>query len=187
MKKAISALFFASVPALAHAVTVEIPAGNIQNGGDVNSVVTQVVYGQANNFTVSGTQQVMSGGSTRNSDIYSYGTQNVLSGGTVYNTLLRSFALQNVTGISIGTTIETRANSNIRSGGKSENTVINGGTLTVSAGATSSGTILNTGRQYVSGTDFNATVNGGTQEIRNGGTASGAKITNGVQQVDSHQ
>ncbi len=185
MKKAISALFFASVPALAHAVTVEIPAGNIQNGGDVNSVVTQVVYGQANNFTVSGTQQVMSGGSTRNSDIYSYGTQNVLSGGTVYNTLLRSFALQNVTGISIGTTIETRANSNIRSGGKSENTVINGGTLTVSAGATSSGTILNTGRQYVSGTDFNATVNGGTQEIRNGGTASGAKITNGVQQVDS--
>lgn len=38
----------------AGAITTEIPAGTVVNGGDVHTIVTQKVYGEANNFTVSG-------------------------------------------------------------------------------------------------------------------------------------
>lgn len=60
-------------PEGSRAITVDIPAGEVVSGGDVHSVVTQRVYGEADNFTVSGKQQVMSGGVTRNSNIYPYG------------------------------------------------------------------------------------------------------------------
>ena len=59
----------------AGAVTQIIEAGDDVSGGDVNTVVTQEVYGTTRNFTVSGVQQVMSGGKTYNSNIYSYGRQ----------------------------------------------------------------------------------------------------------------
>ena len=57
MKKYTLTLFFTVLPAAAGAITAEIPAGTVVNGGDVHSIVTQKVFGEANNFTVSGVQQ----------------------------------------------------------------------------------------------------------------------------------
>ena len=85
MKKAL--IVFAGAvfwPVTGLTITTTVPAGTVVNGGDVNSIVTQEVYGTANNFTVSGIQQVMSGGVARGSIIYNQ--QDVMSGGTAYDT-----------------------------------------------------------------------------------------------------
>ena len=169
----------------AGAVTQIIEAGDDVSGGDVNTVVTQEVYGTTRNFTVSGVQQVMSGGKTYNSNIYSYGRQDVETGGISYNTNVQYYATQNVSGEAYSSAVATRGNINVNSGGRVQDTMVNGGTLTVSAGASAKGTILNSGRENVSGTDENARISGGVQEIRNGGVSRQAKISGGVQQVDA--
>ena len=66
-------LILSLLPQSAWAITTTIPAGTTVSGGDVNSIVTQQVYGTADNFTVSGTQQIMSGGVSHNSNLYPYG------------------------------------------------------------------------------------------------------------------
>lgn len=83
------------------AVTQIIPAGEDVSGGDVHTVVTQQVYGTTRNFTVSGNQQIMSGGKSYNSVIYPYGQQNVEAGGVSYNTNVAYDALQNVNGTAL--------------------------------------------------------------------------------------
>ena len=186
MRKIITVLCLSlsAFPLTVRAITVEIPAGSVQSGGSVNSVVTQLVYGEADNFAVSGVQQIMAGGITRNSDIYPYGSQQIMAGGTAYNTHLWYSAVQTISGRAVGSVIDSRASATVRAGGISENASVNGGSLTVASGGKSFGTSLNSGRFYVSGSDYNSTINGGTQEIRAGGQAENAKITAGVQQVD---
>ena len=78
MKKNLLLLLFLILPSnAAFCITTTVPAGTIQTGGDINTIVTQQVYGQADNFTIYGHQQVMSGGITNNSNIYTYGQQTV--------------------------------------------------------------------------------------------------------------
>ncbi len=186
MRKIITVLCLSlsAFPLTVRAITVEIPAGSMQSGGSVNSVVTQLVYGEADNFAVSGVQQIMAGGIARNSDIYPYGSQQIMAGGTAYNTHLWYSAVQTISGRAVGSVIDSRASATVRTGGVSENAVLNGGSLTVAAGGKSFAASLNGGYFYVSGNDYNAVINGGTQEIRAGGQAENAKITAGVQQVD---
>lgn len=69
MKKYTLTLFFIVLPAAAGITTVEIPAATVVNDGDVHSVITQKAFGEAKNFTVSGIQQVMNGGTTYNNNI----------------------------------------------------------------------------------------------------------------------
>lgn len=162
------------------AVTQIIPAGEDVSGGDVHTVVTQQVYGTTRNFTVSGNQQIMSGGKSYNSVIYPYGQQNVEAGGVSYNTNVAYDALQNVNGTAYSSTVATRGTIDVNSGGYAQDTVVNGGIFIVSRGGNVKGTVLRGGRENVSGTDEYATIIGGLQEILSGGVSERAQITGGV-------
>lgn len=172
-------------PKSSRAITVDIPAGEVVSGGDVHSVVTQRVYGEADNFTVSGKQQVMSGGVTRNSNIYPYGQQDVLQNGISYGTVVQQYAVQNVDGRAYSSSVGSYGTIDVNAGGYAENTAVNGGSLFISAGGTAEGTVIVSGHEYISGTDNNAKVSGGIQEIRDGGVASGAQVGGGRQQVNA--
>lgn len=186
------------------AVTQIIPAGEDVSGGDVHTVVTQQVYGTTRNFTVSGNQQIMSGGKSYNSVIYPYGQQNVEAGGVSYNTNVAYDALHNVNGTAYSSTVATRGTIDVNSGGYAQDTVVNGGIIdiidngvaeqtlldggemNVDSGAVSRNTTISSGRQSVYGTDTDSTINGGVQQIESGGVASGATVRNGgVQSVFS--
>ena len=168
MKKYTLTLFFTVLPAAAGAITAEIPAGTVVNGGDVHSIVTQKVFGEANNFTVSGVQQVMNGGTTHNSNIFPYGKQEVLKGGVSYNTGVQYYGVMEINGRAYSSSVDSYGTIDVNAGGYAWNTTVNGGSFFVSAGANADGTVLNSGHQYISGTDKNSTVNGGIQEIFSG-------------------
>ncbi len=174
----------ALVSQTAGAITTEIPAGTVVNGGDVHTIVTQKVYGEANNFTVSGIQQVMNGGKTSGSVIYPYGQQDVMNGGVSYNTAVQYYAVQNIDGTSYSSTVDSYGTVDVNAGGYAEGTTVNGGSFFVSSGANSAQTILNSGHEYISGIDRNTVVNGGIQEIRSGGTAADTALKGGTQQVN---
>ena len=172
------------IPAWASAITIEVPAGETAVGGSVNSVVTQLVYGKTENFSILGTQKVMSGGIADGSNIYSYGQQDVLSGGISHNSLVQQYAVQNIDGVSYASSVNARGTIDVNSGGYAGATVVNGGNLYVNAGASASETVLNSGRVYLSGTAENTEVRGGTYMVQNGGVSVQDKITGGTMQVD---
>ena len=184
MKRHIWTLVLTIFPFMTQAITTTVPVGSIVDNGDVNSVVTQKVYGQTNNFTVSGVQQIMSGGSSYNSNLYPYGQQDVMSGGISYNTNIQYYALQNVYGKSYSSSIDTRGSMNINKGGYAEGTIINGGTLYVLTGGTSVNSQIISGKQYVSGTDTGTILTSGLQEVKSGGVTSNTTIEGGTQQID---
>ena len=186
IKKNALLLPLATFPFSAEAITTTVPSGTTESNGEVIAVVTQQVYGETDNFKVYGTQQVMNGGLTHDSDIYSYAQQDVLSGGTAYDTNVQYYAIQNINGKAYNSTVSSRGNINLRKGGYAENTMINGGTLSVAAGGEASGTKLQSGAENVSGTDINAQISGGIQEIKSGGLAEGAQVSGrGIQKVDA--
>ena len=117
MKKFALLLTLNILPNAAYAITQTIPSGSVSDGGDVNSVVTQQVYGEANNYTVSGNQQIMSGGLTHNSTINPGGQQNVESGGTSYNTAVQSNAYQFIKGKSYSSSVSKSGSITVNSGG----------------------------------------------------------------------
>ena len=172
-------------PEGSRAITVDIPAGEVVSGGDVHSVVTQRVYGEADNFTVLGKQQVMSGGVTRNSNIYPYGQQDVLQNGISYGTVVQQYAVQNVDGRAYSSSVGSYGTIYVNAGGYAEDTSVDGGSFFVSSGGTAEGTVIASGHEYISGTDNNAKVSGGIQEIRDGGVAFGAQVSGGRQQVNA--
>ena len=183
MKKYIILSIALAFSSEAQAITQTVAAGDEVNGGDVNSIVTQLVYGTTRNMTVSGVQDIMSGGKSYNSTVYNQ--QIVETGGTSYNTYVWSSATQRVSGEAYSSTVSSRGSISVNTGGYVEGTTMTGGVLTVASGATASGTIQKNGVYNVSGTDENATISGGTQEILSGGSSSGANITGGTQQVDA--
>lgn len=116
-------------PEGSRAITVDIPAGEVVSGGDVHSVVTQRVYGEADNFTVLGKQQVMSGGVTRNSNIYPYGQQDVLQNGISYGTVVQQYAVQNVDGRAYSSSVGSYGTIDVNAGGYAEDTSVDGGSF----------------------------------------------------------
>lgn len=184
MKKNLLLLLFLILPSnAAFCITTTVPAGTIQTGGDINTIVTQQVYGQADNFTIYGHQQVMSGGITNNSNIYTYGQQTVYSGGTSYNTSIISQGLQVIYGKSYNSTAQSNGNININSGGTAYSSIINGGKITVLSGGTSSGTILNSGTESINGTSSETLINGGLQQINRYGQSQNSKLNGGSQTI----
>ncbi len=184
MKKAAVLLSLSILPYPARAITTYVEAGEVVDGGDVHSVVTQQVYGEANNFTVSGNQQIMKGGVAHNSNVYPYGQQNVERGGEAYNAKIQYSGIQNVKGTAWNTTIDNRGSMNVYNGGVSNGASV-GGTLSVQKGGTALDTIVNSGTEYVSGMDKNAQINGGTQQIKYGGRAENAVVSGGKQRIES--
>ena len=167
------------------AITEEIAAGESVSNGSVNSVVTQQVYGETENYSVMGKQEVMSGGVTHNSNIYSYGQQDVLSGGTSFDTLIQYYAVQNVDGKAYASSVNSRGVIDVNAGGYVKSTVVNGGSLFIDEGALAEETVLNSGKVYLSGKDSAAKISGGTYEIKSGGVSEQAQISGGLAQVDS--
>ena len=172
-------------PQQAAAITQIVNAGEVLDGGDVHTVVTQRVYGTTKNFTVSGNQQVMSGGEAYNSNIFPYGQQNVEKGGVSHNTNVQYSAVQNVNGEAYSSTVASQGIVDVNAGGYAQDTVVNGGMLVVSSGAEVKGTVLNGGRENVSGTDEAASVKSGLQQILNGGVSKYASLSGGLQQVEA--
>ena len=167
------------------AITEEVAAGESVSNGSVNSVVTQQVYGETENYSVMGKQEVMSGGVTHNSNIYSYGQQDVLSGGTSFDTLIQYYAVQNVDGKAYASSVNSRGVIDVNAGGYVKSTVVNGGSLFIDEGAVAEETVLNSGKVYLSGKDSAAKISGGTYEIKSGGVSEQAQISGGLAQVDS--
>ena len=152
-------------PLRAEAVTVTVDAGDTVNGGSVQQIVTQNVEGVTNNLTIYGTQNVMSGGVSNNSLIYTYGQQTVNAGGTASGSTVMQQGVMNVSGAANNTNIRAYGDMTVRSGGTTKLTEINGGRMYVLSGGSSFNTVLNSGTQYVSGTDSDSEVN---SERRNG-------------------
>ena len=181
MKKLGLSLAMGLVPFPALAVTVNVDAGTTATGGLINPVVTQNVYGTANDFSIYGTQQVMSGGLTNNSNVFSGGYQNISSGGTSNNSTIQVNAVQSISGTANGTKVE--GNSTINRGGIANNTIVNGGKLSVLTGGSSVGTVLNSGTESVTGTSKDGIINGGLQQINRNGSATGTQINGGEQNI----
>ena len=181
MKKLGLSLAMGLVPFPALAVTVNVDAGTTATGGLINPVVTQNVYGTANDFSIYGTQQVMSGGLTNNSNVFSGGYQNISSGGTSNNSTIQVNAVQSISGTANGTKVE--GSSTINRGGIANNTIVNGGKLSVLTGGSSVGTVLNSGTESVTGTSKDGIINGGLQQINRNGSATGTQINGGEQNI----
>lgn len=175
----VAALF----PLRAGAVTVTVDAGDTVNGGSVQQIVTQNVEGVTNNLTIYGTQNVMLGGVSNNSLIYTYGQQTVNAGGTASGSTVMQQGVMNVLGAANNTNIRAYGDMTVRSGGTTKLTEINGGRMYVLSGGSSFNTVLNSGTQYVSGTDSDSEVNGGQQIVRSGGTVTSAVLKGGVQNI----
>ncbi len=163
-----------------------VPAGTTVTGGDVSYGENQSVYGTTINQTVSGTQDIKSGGLSENSTIYSYALQDVEAGGKAIGTHILMRGQQDVNGTAENSIVDNYATMYIRNGGTATGTVVNGGTLTVYSGGTTKDTTLNSGTQNVntSATATNTIINNnGRQNVAVGGTATSTTINGGRQYV----
>ena len=183
MKKLGLSLVFSLTPMSAMAAAIVVDAGTTVDGGLINPVQTQQVYGTANNFSIYGNQQVMSGGVANNSNVFSGGQQNISSGGTAHNTNIQASAVQYVYGVANSTNIASQGSSTVNRGGVVNETTINGGTLSVLSGGKALGTILQSGTESVSGTDVGSVINGGVQQVNRNGTVQNTQINGGEQKV----
>ena len=183
MKKLGLSLAFSLTPMSAMAAAIVVDAGTTVDGGLINPVQTQQVYGTANNFSIYGNQQVMSGGVANNSNVFSGGQQNISSGGTAHNTSIQASAVQYVYGVANSTNIASQGSSTVNRGGVVNETTINGGTLSVLSGGKALGTILQSGTESVSGTDVGSVINGGVQQVNRNGTVQNTQINGGEQKV----
>ena len=183
MKKLGLSLAFSLTPMSAMAAAIVVDAGTTVDGGLINPVQTQQVYGTANNFSIYGNQQVMSGGVANNSNVFSGGQQNISSGGTAHNTNIQASAVQYVYGVANSTNIASQGSSTVNRGGVVNETTINGGTLSVLSGGKALGTILQSGTESVSGTDVGIVINGGVQQVNRNGTVQNTQINGGEQKV----
>ena len=183
MKKLGLSLAFSLTPMSAMAAAIVVDAGTTVDGGLINPVQTHQVYGTANNFSIYGNQQVMSGGVANNSNVFSGGQQNIYSGGTAHNTNIQASAVQYVYGVANSTNIASQGSSTVNRGGVVNETTINGGTLSVLSGGKALGTILQSGTESVSGTDVGSVINGGVQQVNRNGTVQNTQINGGEQKV----
>ena len=183
MKKLGLSLAFSLTPMSAMAAAIVVDAGTTVDGGLINPVQTQQVYGTANNFSIYGNQQVMNGGVANNSNVFSGGQQNISSGGTAHNTNIQAFAVQYVYGVANSTNIASQGSSTVNRGGVVNETTINGGTLSVLSGGKALGTILQSGTESVSGTEVGSVINGGVQQVNCNGTVQNTQINGGEQKV----
>lgn len=74
--------------------------------------MTQNVEGTANNQTVYGTQNIMSGGVANNSLIYTYAQQTVAAGGKAFGSTVMQQGLMNVSGTAENTTVQAYGDMN---------------------------------------------------------------------------
>lgn len=88
MNKWLLFLFFVLAIGEAPAAVVTVPAGSTENGGSIGERDRQNVYGTANNVTVSGMQEIFSGGAANGSVINLNGNQFIRNGGLAANSVI---------------------------------------------------------------------------------------------------
>lgn len=161
----------------------DIPAGTTENGGSVARGTVQNVYGTAIDFSVNGTQNIMSGGNSQYTALYSSGQQIVNSGGYALATQVNNNAAQTVLGKAEQTLINY-GQQVVADGGTALNSTVKYGTITVQTGGTAQGTNVSyRGVENVSGLDISSTINSrGTQNVMSGGQAQNTTINSGGNQ-----
>ena len=175
-------LYGIAAAGISTAAAADIPAGTTETGGSVSRGDVQNVFGTAVDFAVHGTQNIMSGGESQNSEIYSYGRQVVEAGGISVKTQVFNNAIQTVGGRAEQTLINY-GKQEVEAGGLALNSTLRNGILNVKSGGTAQGASLQRGTETVYGTDIDAVIGSrGTQEIKSGGTAEGTKINSGGSQ-----
>ena len=175
-------LYGIAAAGISTAAAADIPAGTTETGGSVSRGAVQNVFGTAVDFAVHGTQNIMSGGESQNSEIYSYGRQVVEAGGISVKTQVFNNAIQTVGGRAEQTLINY-GKQEVEAGGLALNSTLRNGILNVKSGGTAQGASLQRGTETVYGTDIDAVIGSrGTQEIKSGGTAEGTKINSGGSQ-----
>ena len=164
-------LYGIAAAGISTAAAADIPAGTTETGGSVSRGDVQNVFGTAVDFAVHGTQNIMSGGESQNSEIYSYGRQVVEAGGISVKTQVFNNAIQTVGGRAEQTLINY-GKQEVEAGGLALNSTLRNGILNVKSGGTAQGASLQRGTETVYGTDIDAVIGSrGTQEIKSGGTA----------------
>jgi outer membrane autotransporter protein len=136
-----------------------------------------------------GEQMVSSGGVAISSTLLSGGLQDVRSGATVLDTVVHPGAVQNVDSGSIASGTIIVGGSQNATSSTVVNTVVSGGTLTMSAGSVASGTVVSSGGTEVvlSGAVASGTsvISGGSQSVLGGGAAYNTVVGSGaLQYVD---
>lgn len=188
-------LYGIAAAGISTAAAADIPAGTTETGGSVSRGDVQNVFGTAVDFAVHGTQNIMSGGESQNSEIYSYGRQVVEAGGISVKTQVFNNAIQTVGGTAQGASLQrgtetvygtdidavigSRGTQEIKSGGTAEGTKINsGGSQYVETGGISRGAVIDGGYQLVEGTAENSVMYDGSQ-IVDGGRLSEGTVNGG--------
>lgn len=171
--------------------------GTIISGGGLQNIYSGA-YAQSTQLLSGGTQYIASGGAVNvSSGATSYEMQQLAGGiinadvdGTDMVTVLSGtnqfgsdFSLQS--GVASNMVINTSAVQNVISGGKTYNTIVNGGTQNVLQTGSDTGAVLMSGVQNVTGTAVSATLIGGTQNVSAGGMVTSALLNGGTQNVYS--
>ena len=161
----------------------DIPAGTTENGGSVARGNVQNVYGTAIDFSVNGTQNIMSGGRSEYTALYSSGRQVVNSGGYALATQVNNNAMQTVLGKAEQTLINY-GQQVVENGGEALSSTLKYGTMIVQAGGFAQGTNVSyRGIETIYGQDSGSTINSrGTQNVMDGGQALNTTINSGGNQ-----
>ena len=134
-------LYGIAAAGISTAAAADIPAGTTETGGSVSRGDVQNVFGTAVDFAVHGTQNIMSGGESQNSEIYSYGRQVVEAGGISVKTQVFNNAIQTVGGRAEQTLINY-GKQEVEAGGLALNSTLRNGILNVKSGGTAQGASL---------------------------------------------
>ena len=161
----------------------DIPAGTTESGGSVARGTVQNVYGTAIDFSVNGTQNIMSGGNSQYTSLYSSGRQVVNSGGYALATQVNNNAMQTVLG-KAEQTLVNYGQQVVENGGEALNSTLKYGTMIVQAGGSAQGTNVSyRGIETVYGQDTGSTINSrGTQNVMSGGQALNTTLNSGGNQ-----
>lgn len=125
-------LYGIAAAGISTAAAANIPAGTTETGGSVSRGDVQNVFGTVVDFAVHGTQNIMSGGESQNSEIYSYGRQVVEAGGISVKTQVFNNAIQTVGGRAEQTLINY-GKQEVEAGGLALNSTLRNGILNVKA------------------------------------------------------
>ena len=167
------------------AMAMNVPANTSQSNLNVRNGDPLTVEGSVTNTTVGtyGQMTVQNGGSADTTTVARRGTLTVTgNGSSATNTILNSSQM-NITNGASADTVAVNSSAKVYVGDQStiSNATLNGGSLEILRGGTSTGAVINDGYMIVDsgGTAKNQVVNGGLFDVFAGGNVDGLTINGG--------
>lgn len=167
------------------AMAMNVPANTSQSNLNVRNGDPLTVEGSVTNTTVGtyGQMTVQNGGSADTTTVARRGTLTVTgNGSSATNTILNSSQM-NITNGASADTVAVNSSAKVYVGDQSSisNATLNGGSLEILSGGTSTGAVINDGYMIVDsgGTAKNQVVNGGLFDVFAGGNVDGLTINGG--------